>query len=227
MTLRERWHDGNSRHRDLLLCDSAAREDRRQLRRRDEEAIGRRLHPVSVGIEIGEDDAERKSIPASLSIRREDLAGKKVRRQHRIGVEVAHEPAKSSELEPIEQPHEPRLEISFRRTVARRIEITPDVGRAVHHLEIALHVPFSIDRLSEVEHVPMKDFRPRPERTRRFLQSHRRARVSGSRRDRENEEPLHRRDCSTRRIAATRMPMTTTAARALSFPMRRAKRAPA
>jgi len=227
VALREGRHDRNVRDRNLFHLDAAAREHRRHLRRRDEEAVRRRLNPEGVRIEIGQDDSEGESVAASSSIRREDLTWKKVRRQDRIGVEIAHEPTKSSELESIEQAHELGLERPLRRAIARIVEVAPEILRPVDHLEIVLHVSFSIDRLGEIEHIAMKDFRSRPERPGRSLQGHRRPRMPCSGRNREDEEPLHRRDCSTRRIAATSKPIATTAARALSFPMNRANRAPA
>ena len=82
-------------------------------------------------------------------------------------------------------------------------------------------------RLREIEHVGMENLGSRPEGLTGLLQGLCRAGVAGAGGDGEDEKPVQRRACWIKRITATRTPITTTAARALSRPMNRAKRAPA
>src|SRR5262249_28386518 len=224
---RKRRHDRYPGHRNFLSRDAASGEHRGKLLRRDEEAIRRRLNPESMRIEIRQHESQRETVAAAPQIRREDLTGKEVRRQDRVGVEVADETAKAREFQPIEEPDESGLPPSPRRMVARAVEISPKLRSSVDHLQIALHISLAIDGFRKIEHVRMENLGLGPERLSGLLQSLRRAGVSGASRNRKNEEPVQRRACWIKRIAATRMPMTTTAARALSRPMKRANRAPA
>src|SRR5262249_14314941 len=144
----------------------------------------------------------------------------------RLGPKVAHEAAEARELQPVEESDDLLLDAVPRAVVARVVEVAPEFRRVVDHVEVAPHVAFAVDGSREIQDVHVPDLRPRPARPRRLFESLGRARVARPSAHGENQEAIHR-DCWKSRIAATRKPMTTTAARAFSLPIFRANPAPA